>query len=152
MSGPCIHSMHLLHAKTTFIVDIIGVHHHSVDWGVRLLSSPTLCDTRGAVWLVAGFFRATCFAATDHESRTSEIWKREVKIFHVFVLRILTMLWEFCFRDLRRWIRQEWVTHLAMVNHGLLYLQSTLFIFYFGYLNISDYMNLVLFVLNQFYT
>ena len=25
---------------------------------------------------------------------------------------VLTMLWEFCFRDLRRWVTQEWVTHV----------------------------------------
>ena len=138
----CIHFDHVLYAPTPFLFGI-GEHRHSVDWRVHHLSSLALGDTRWAVLLDAGLPPGT-YGGPGHERRASARrwldWKRESKINPVFILRILTMLWEFCFRDLRRWIRQEWVTQLAMVNHGLLYLQSTLIIFYFGYLNISDYM------------
>ena len=48
------------------------------------------------------------------------------------ILRTLTMLWEFVFRDLRRWVPQELVIQLHIR------LWSTLIIFPFSFLNNSD--------------
>ena len=56
-------------------------------------------------------------------------------------LDLLTMLWEFCFRDLRQWVlRNESLSCAFGFGRPLLF-------FSFGYLIISDYMKFGIFYL-----